>query len=149
MSNIDYVSRVLASVRQICQQRDEEALARKAELEALENGASAPTSSAQPALVGFDAPFALLKTIGVEQSTKAAKHKNNAGKNRYNNVLPYDHSRVVLKGNGKADYINANWVDGVNQPRAYIATQAPVPDTIPDFWTMVWGEKVRGICEKS
>ncbi|XP_063908289.1 uncharacterized protein LOC135126283 [Zophobas morio] len=35
----------------------------------------------------------------------------NANKNRYNNVLPYDDTRVILQGNSEGDYINANYVD--------------------------------------
>jgi len=30
-----------------------------------------------------------------------------------------------------------------HQPRAFIATQAPIPDTTVDFWRMVWEQEVR------
>jgi len=36
-------------------------------------------------------------------------------------------------------YINANWVDG----KRYIATQAPIPDTMADFWWMVIQAQVK------
>lgn len=45
----------------------------------------------------------------------------------------------MLGGN---DYINATWVDGHARERKYIATQGPVPATIPDFWGMIWQYKV-------
>lgn len=48
-------------------------------------------------------------------------------KNRYANVVAYDHSRVRLRSVGGAtdvdNYINANYIDGFCRPRAYIATQ--------------------------
>ena len=51
----------------------------------------------------------------------------NQRKNRYKNILPFDHSRVKLvevnEGQDGADYINANFLDGFKQKGAYIATQ--------------------------
>ncbi|XP_063908264.1 uncharacterized protein LOC135126273 isoform X2 [Zophobas morio] len=67
----------------------------------------------------------------------------NANKNRYNNVLPYDETRVILQGNSEGDYINANYVDGYDVPKAFIATQAPLTSTVHDFWYMIWQENVK------
>lgn len=52
-------------------------------------------------------------------------------KNRYNNILPYDHSRVKLKdrGDDNCDYINASHVKAKWSEKTYIATQAPIPAT--------------------
>ena len=53
----------------------------------------------------------------------------NKNKNRYANVIAYDHSRVVLQsldGVVGSDYINANFMDGYRQQNAYIATQVPL-----------------------
>lgn len=50
----------------------------------------------------------------------------NKPKNRYANVIAYDHSRVVLQpmdGIPGSDYINANYMDGYRKQNAYISTQ--------------------------
>ncbi|XP_040191291.1 receptor-type tyrosine-protein phosphatase S-like isoform X2 [Rana temporaria] len=62
----------------------------------------------------------------------------NQAKNRYKKVLPYDDSRVVLRS--RSDYINASYIDGYKAPQFYIATQGPIPETVSDFWSMVWQE---------
>ncbi|XP_077334481.1 receptor-type tyrosine-protein phosphatase kappa-like isoform X2 [Lithobates pipiens] len=65
----------------------------------------------------------------------------NQDKNRYKKVLPYDDSRVVLRSShSRSDYINASYVDGYKAPKFYIATQGPIPETVADFWSMVWQE---------
>lgn len=134
---------------------------------------------------------------------KVGQEDRNMLKNRYRNILPYDHTRVILKkptlfrqahdnnininnnfnnNNGNSnnnnendqfnhsnehhgnnnmtlltnnctdtDYINANYIrlieDGsprtkqVANSKNYIATQGPLPNTVNDFWWMVWQEK--------
>lgn len=55
-----------------------------------------------------------------------AKLRNNLSKNRYTDVLCYDHSRVVLSEidcDRESDYIHANFVDGYKQKNAFINTQ--------------------------
>lgn len=66
-------------------------------------------------------------------------------KNRYSNVLPYEHSRVKLTHSD--DYFNANYINlpQINNDFKYIATQAPLPNTVNDFWEMVWNENVKVI----
>ncbi|XP_016104950.1 receptor-type tyrosine-protein phosphatase F isoform X4 [Sinocyclocheilus grahami] len=72
----------------------------------------------------------------------------NKPKNRYANVIAYDHSRVVLTpvdGVPGSDYINANYIDGYRKQNAYIATQGPLPETLSDFWRMVWEQRASTI----
>ncbi|XP_038143616.1 receptor-type tyrosine-protein phosphatase F-like isoform X11 [Cyprinodon tularosa] len=72
----------------------------------------------------------------------------NKPKNRYANVIAYDHSRVVLTSVDAvpgSDYINANYIDGYRKQNAYIATQGPLPETLSDFWRMVWEQRANTI----
>ncbi|XP_069934713.1 receptor-type tyrosine-protein phosphatase F isoform X7 [Oryctolagus cuniculus] len=72
----------------------------------------------------------------------------NKPKNRYANVIAYDHSRVILTsidGVPGSDYINANYIDGYRKQNAYIATQGPLPETTGDFWRMVWEQRTATV----
>ncbi|XP_041647503.1 receptor-type tyrosine-protein phosphatase S-like isoform X4 [Cheilinus undulatus] len=65
----------------------------------------------------------------------------NKFKNRLVNILPFESNRVSLqpiRGMEGSDYINASFVDGYRQQKAYIATQGPLPETTEDFWRMLW-----------
>ncbi|KAL3218048.1 hypothetical protein MRX96_031838 [Rhipicephalus microplus] len=75
-------------------------------------------------------------------STAVASLPANMKKNRYPDVLTYDHSRVILNDVSNAngsDYINASTITD-HDPRnpAYIASQGPLPHTTADFWQMIW-----------
>uniref|UniRef100_A0A3Q3GZB7 Receptor-type tyrosine-protein phosphatase delta n=1 Tax=Labrus bergylta TaxID=56723 RepID=A0A3Q3GZB7_9LABR len=72
----------------------------------------------------------------------------NKPKNRYANVIAYDHSRVILssiEGVPGSDYINANYIDGYRRQNAYIATQGSLPETFGEFWRMVWEQHTANI----
>uniref|UniRef100_A0A8C9Z0E4 protein-tyrosine-phosphatase n=1 Tax=Sander lucioperca TaxID=283035 RepID=A0A8C9Z0E4_SANLU len=67
----------------------------------------------------------------------SAKKDENRMKNRYGNIIAYDHSRVRLQpqdGESGSDYINANYVD-----------VSPMQETVYDFWRMVWQENTAAI----
>uniref|UniRef100_A0AAR2LM70 Receptor-type tyrosine-protein phosphatase epsilon n=1 Tax=Pygocentrus nattereri TaxID=42514 RepID=A0AAR2LM70_PYGNA len=73
-----------------------------------------------------------------------ASREENKDKNRYPNILPYDHSRVALSHIDDrmcSDYINASYIDGYREKNKFIAAQGPKPETVADFWRMVWEQK--------
>ncbi|XP_054555424.1 tyrosine-protein phosphatase non-receptor type 18 [Talpa occidentalis] len=72
----------------------------------------------------------------------------NVKKNRYKDVVPYDQTRVILsllREEGHSDYINGNFIRGTDGSQAYIATQGPLPNTLLDFWRLVWEFGVKVI----
>ncbi|XP_071512152.1 receptor-type tyrosine-protein phosphatase T-like [Diadema antillarum] len=71
-----------------------------------------------------------------------AKKIENKQKNRYKNIIPYDHSLVkleVLNNVPHSDYINASFIDGFKRKKEYIATQGPNSSSMDDFWRMQHG----------
>ncbi|VDP04488.1 unnamed protein product, partial [Soboliphyme baturini] len=68
-----------------------------------------------------------------------------------------DHTRIILEDNessspGFSDYINANLIKPIFQvlpeyemfagiSRSYISTQGCLPNTVDDFWRMIWQKK--------
>jgi len=61
----------------------------------------------------FSEEFEELKHVGREQPCTAADLPCNRPKNRFTNILPYDHSRFKLQpvdDEEGSDYINANYV---------------------------------------
>lgn len=92
---------------------------------------------------GFKQEYATL-LYGERYPCKVAKRPENIPRNRFKTTFPYDHSRVVLVS-ANTDYINANYIDGLNREKQYIAAQGPKPNTVSDFWCMVWQEDVNQI----
>lgn len=77
-------------------------------------------------------------------SLTAARLPENRQLNRYRDVLPYDHSRIILK-QGSPDYINANLVEIPRLNKSYILTQGPLPHTAKHFWQMIWEQNSAAI----
>ena len=78
----------------------------------------------------------------IEQK-KFALYRDDSTKNRYSDIVPFVHNRVLLS-NG--EYINASFMrnfDGSNLKR-FIASQGPLKTTIGDHWDMIWTEGVTG-----
>ncbi|KAL8830423.1 MAG: hypothetical protein Q9170_005737 [Blastenia crenularia] len=96
---------------------------------------------AYSANVSFGSPqpktWTNIQIAGIEKGTK----------NRYKDMLPYDHSRVRLQGipPGDCDYVNASHLKTERSNRHYIASQAPVPATFEDFWSVTWQQDARVI----
>eukprot|EP00051_Salpingoeca_urceolata_P015074 m.193082 g.193082 ORF g.193082 m.193082 type:complete len:465 (-) comp18282_c1_seq1:42-1436(-) len=93
---------------------------------------------------GFSSAYRSMAQVGLDNPAEASRKPENRLKNRYSNIVAYDHSRVVLPtidDEPDSDYINANFVPGYNQ--MYIASQGPVPNSFVSFWRMVWHENVE------
>ncbi|XP_061758921.1 tyrosine-protein phosphatase non-receptor type 22 isoform X2 [Nerophis ophidion] len=80
--------------------------------------------------------------------SKSAESQDNIKKNRYKDILPFDHSRVKLMlttSKSDTDYINASFIKGVAGSNAYIATQGPLHHTVQDFLRMLWEYDIKVI----
>lgn len=94
--------------------------------------------------------LALLLCPQAMRQGKASNYSIGSGveqglKNRYNNVWPFDHTRIKINelDQGGDDYINASLLTPPFGHKSYIATQAPLPSTFLDFWKVIWEQGTR------
>ncbi|KAL8178211.1 UNVERIFIED_CONTAM: hypothetical protein K2H54_036105 [Gekko kuhli] len=114
----------------------------------------------------LEAEFQRLPSYKNWQTQRAGNREENKSKNR-SSVIPYDYNRVLFKheeegkreseldSNDSSDedsdceesdkYINASYISGYWLQNAMIATQGPLPETISDFWSMIYQRKVKVI----
>ncbi|XP_071497864.1 putative receptor-type tyrosine-protein phosphatase mosPTP-1 [Diadema antillarum] len=93
---------------------------------------------------GFAAEYEEIQRVPTSFPSAASTDPVNKPKNRYTNIVAYESSRVLLQpvpGVPDSEYINANYIDGFNRQKAYIATQGPLKSTFDDFWRLVWEQK--------
>ncbi|XGW09954.1 hypothetical protein V3C99_011885, partial [Haemonchus contortus] len=68
-------------------------------------------------------------------------YDKNEPKNRYNDIICIDSTRVVLKDrHPEDDYIHASWMTMPDHFK-YICTQGPLLETLEDFWHMLFCER--------
>ncbi|XP_068116010.1 receptor-type tyrosine-protein phosphatase eta-like [Hyperolius riggenbachi] len=91
--------------------------------------------------------FESLLPVGILQSRSVAILPVNVGKNQPDAVVPYDKSRVKLSAReGSYDgYINASYIPGFASEKEFIAAQNPLPNTVRDFWRMIWEKGINTI----
>ncbi|KAK2147610.1 hypothetical protein LSH36_545g04026 [Paralvinella palmiformis] len=113
-------------------------------------------SNQQTGKIGFCEEFERLQQMECKNlySRDEGKKDCNKSKNRYKNILPFDYTRVILKGDKSvegSDYINANFIcmknvdehSPVAIKKSYIATQGCLENTVIDFWKMMWQENCQ------
>ncbi|XP_022097247.1 receptor-type tyrosine-protein phosphatase delta-like [Acanthaster planci] len=85
---------------------------------------------------------------GGRRRSKAALTSENVDKNRFRDLVPTDRARPYLMTrlcDDDSDYINANFLPGYCKKNRYIGTQMPMPNTVADFWRMVYDHKATTI----
>ncbi|XP_078286530.1 receptor-type tyrosine-protein phosphatase H-like isoform X4 [Rhinoraja longicauda] len=98
--------------------------------------------------IGFAEEYQCLANLKTDQSKEAFELADNKAKNRYTNIFPYDATRVKLArqpDRSSSEYINASYMPGYRLNKAFIAAQGPLPNTVVDFWRMVWEQKSKVI----
>ncbi|KAI4504305.1 hypothetical protein M0802_000776 [Mischocyttarus mexicanus] len=97
--------------------------------------------------IGFSKEYEIIQSESGGYTVENSQFVENKAKNRYLNILAYDHTRVQLLSCGGGppkkgqDYVNANYIDGWQCTQAYIGTQGPLPPTFDGFWRMVWEQQ--------
>ncbi|XP_036375792.1 receptor-type tyrosine-protein phosphatase C [Megalops cyprinoides] len=115
----------------------------------------------------MEAEFQRLPRYKNWRTSNTGANEENKKRNRYSSVIPYDYNRVLVKleeenshdsehdddedyssdedDEESTKYINASHIDGYWGPKGLIAAQGPLPDTIVDFWKMIFQKKVKTV----
>ncbi|XP_064407623.1 mucin-3A-like isoform X2 [Halichondria panicea] len=100
-------------------------------------------------LSGYEEQFQLLEQVSrkpSQQDRDIIASQEVESKNRYHDKFPYDAHRPKLMGSSKQDqYINASFIDGYKHRRCFVVTQAPLDNTVLDFWKMAKNLESRTI----
>ncbi|XP_076811203.1 receptor-type tyrosine-protein phosphatase alpha-like isoform X2 [Clavelina lepadiformis] len=92
-------------------------------------------------LAGFDFQFNLLSNAYPMNGKQAAgKLADNEDKNRNKDVIPYEHSKVFVRMRPNEQiplYVNASSLQAYDVNTNLIASQAPLENTVEDFWRVV------------
>ncbi|CAJ0608258.1 unnamed protein product [Cylicocyclus nassatus] len=97
---------------------------------------------------GFKKEFASIASYRApDEIYKYDSFLKHSDRNRYNDVVCIESTRVILTQDvpPSTDYIHANWIKFEKHDRVFIATQAPLDNTIDDFWRMIFQEKCPSI----
>ncbi|XP_026668804.1 tyrosine-protein phosphatase non-receptor type 23 isoform X2 [Ceratina calcarata] len=75
-----------------------------------------------------------------QSCTVALAHSS---ENRVMECIPYDTTRVQMSTTDVPNYINASHIMEITQwiPTGFIITQAPLPNKLEVFWTMIWEQE--------
>ncbi|XP_070562906.1 receptor-type tyrosine-protein phosphatase epsilon-like isoform X2 [Ptychodera flava] len=100
-------------------------------------------------VTGLEDEYNKLINTAVENVVIAEANEDaNRSKNRVANTVPYEANRfklIRLIGKEHSDYVNASSIDGYRQKGAYIAAQGPLPNTLEDFWRLIWESRTGSI----
>ncbi|XP_063697211.1 receptor-type tyrosine-protein phosphatase C-like [Culicoides brevitarsis] len=84
-----------------------------------------------------------IDTTPIDQSCIIGQE--NKSKNRYKNILPFDHNVLEVSDIPDLEYINASMIQGYDGEEQFIATQGPTEETCIDFWNMIIGKNIEAI----
>jgi len=84
------------------------------------------------------------------KKTTVSSHEKNLIHNRYKDIVPYDDNYIALKSPlfqdpPETNYVNASRIKFPGIEQAFIASQAPQPESFAHFWQMVVEEEVEVI----
>lgn len=94
----------------------------------------------------FMREFDLLPRMNPTAKFTTALLPENALRNRFRDILPYEDNRVRLASSkdNRTGYINASHVQMTigKMQQSYIAAQGPLASTAADFWLMIWSKNL-------